>query len=104
MVDGNVRKIISDKDIQPGYIVRHLNMDGTSDSFADAMIVSKSTGHQSEILNVKLARPYLFSHLSETCCAGFLAGVEEYTVSYQRLVETHVIVVGETGKPHCMKV
>ncbi len=101
MSDGSVRAIVSVEDIQPGYVIRSYEPDGSLTPFSDTVILSHWRPELGEDQRIKLARPYLYATLWETCCESSLMGEETFTATYKNLVDLYKLVLKANGKPYC---
>lgn len=102
-LDGETRKLTVD-DIKPGNVVRMTQSDGSFPPFSDTVILGVSrrphedfgqalAGHD----DIKLARPFLYATLTETCCPSALVGIEEYQTTVDSLLGRFVLVTMSTG-------
>lgn len=102
-LDGEMRKL-KVEDIVPGAVVRMTQSDGSFPPFSDTVILGVSRPPHDDIGQVlamhdeiKLARPYLYATLTETCCPSALVGIEEYKVTVDSLLTRFLLVTMSTG-------
>lgn len=101
--DGMTKKIESFEELIPGSIIRAVNSDGTIAPFSDTLVLGKGRLSEEKNPSFKLARPYGYATMTETCCPTPMVWAETYEAYFSVLKETHMLVLKSTGKPYIME-